>query len=885
MRWWRPAALYAALLLLFPRGFRQRHGAGMRQVFIEQYARAAAGGRANTLRFLWGSVVDATRSAALERAASWRERLLFPERQLHDERGQTLMQALLTDLRHAWRIFCRAPKGTTALAVLTLALGIGANAAMFTVIYNVLIEPLPYPASDRVFIGWKTNPKLGAVSVSPSMTEAMQWRTSPSVESVALYSGRSMVFAADEPEALEVVRGNAELLGFMGLRPTIGRSFTPHETTSDAAGRVALLSHELWTLRFGASESVLGRRIELDDLSYEVIGVLPDSFRLPLTETDVLLPLVPPPPAKDEQPAWTSVSALVRLKTSMIPDAVEAELSALNAPVSGPPSPWRVRLMPPRDISGPAFERTLYILFGAVGCVLLIACANVAHLVLARNASRRREIAVRIALGASRGRLARQLLFESLLLALLGAGVGLAIGLWGVQAISALRPPQMRQLAAIRINGEVFLFASLLALATGLLFGLLPAITAARGASPIALKQGGAVMSGRRGTFGRRAITVAEVALALVLLTGAGLLLRSYARVLTTDRGFRADGLFTVTLQLPETRYRTRTARATFMKNVAAELAGLPGVTRVLSASAVPPAGGLIFGELEVEGLEKASGGSAFGGGFVEPGFFEALRIPVREGRTFTGTDLGSDAVIINERTARRYWPRKSALGKRLRLGADDTWNTIVGVVGDVDMDHGEVGGAQLYFPLGDPSMTGESTLLVASATDASQLIPALKARIWALDSRLAIDDVESIEQAVRKVTARPRFNVVLLTVFASLGLGLAMVGVYGVVSYSVGLRTREIGVRMALGAVPVSIARSIVGEALALAAIGVVLGLVGAVAGAQLMQRLLFEISPNDPVTLGGVALLLAGTAVVASLIPARRAMRVDPIVALRME
>jgi putative ABC transport system permease protein len=370
-----------------------------------------------------------------------------------------------------------------------------------------------------------------------------------------------------------------------------------------------------------------------------------------------------------------------------------------------------------------------------------------------------------------------------------------------------------------------------------------------------------------------------------VLLTGAGLLLRSYARVLTTDRGFRADGLFTVTLQLPETRYRTPTARATFMKNVAAEIAGLPGVTRVLSASAVPPAGGLIFGELEVEGLEKAAGGSAFGGGFVEPGFFEALRIPVREGRTFTGTDLGSDAVIINERTARRYWPRESALGKRLRLGEDDTWNTIVGVVGDVDMDHGEVGGAQLYFPLGDPSMTGESTLLIASGTDPSQLIPALKARIWALDSRLAIEDVESIEQAVRKVTARPRFNVVLLTVFASLGLVLAMVGVYGVVSYSVGLRTREIGVRMALGAVPVSIARSIVGEALALAAIGVVLGLVGAVAGAQLMQRLLFEISPNDPVTLGGVALLLAGTAAVASLIPARRAMRVDPIVALRME
>jgi putative ABC transport system permease protein len=370
-----------------------------------------------------------------------------------------------------------------------------------------------------------------------------------------------------------------------------------------------------------------------------------------------------------------------------------------------------------------------------------------------------------------------------------------------------------------------------------------------------------------------------------VLLTGAGLLLRSYARVLTTDRGFRPDGLVTVTLDLPEGRYRTRASQSEFMKNAAAHIASVPGVTRVLIASGVPPAGGLIFGELEVEGHEKAPGGAAFGGGFVEPGFFETLRIPVRHGRTFRQPDLQSGAVIINEGTAARYWPGGSALGKRLRLGSKDAWNTIVGVVGDVDMDHGEAGGVQLYFPLADPSMAGDTTILVATSLTPSEVIPALKARIWTLDPRLALDNVESVEQAVRKVMARPRFNVVLLTIFAGIGLLLAMIGVYGVVSYSVGLRTREIGVRMALGAVPSTIARSIVGEALVLAAIGVLLGLAGAMAGAQLMQKLLFEISPTDPVTLGGVAVVLAATAVVAALLPARRAMRVDPLVALRTE
>ena len=337
-------------------------------------------------------------------------------------------------------------------------------------------------------------------------------------------------------------------------------------------------------------------------------------------------------------------------------------------------------------------------------------------------------------------------------------------------------------------------------------------------------------------------------------------------------------------MRLPETRYRSVVSQSAFFKAAAESLAGLPGVTRVIIASGVPPAGGLIFGQLEIEGHEKPRGGSAFGGGMVQPGFFESLRIPLRHGRTFQDYDSKGGVVIVNEHTASRYWKGESAIGKRLRLGPG-AWSTVIGVVGNVQMDHGDVGGVQVYFPLSPRAIGGDTTLVVASGGDAAQLIPAIKARLWSIDSKLPLDDVETIEQAVRTVAARPRFNMVLLTVFAGIGLTLAMIGIYGVVSYSVGLRTREIGVRMALGATPARVARSIVNEALALAALGTAIGLVGAAAGARLMQKLLFEISPNDPLTLAGVALLLAGTAVVAAMVPARRAMRVDPMTALRME
>ena len=872
---------YRALLRLYPAAFRRRFGPQMQQAFRDRYRAVAVAGWRKRSGFLFGAFADVVRSAALERAAG---------RQRHDpqyERPSMFWQSLAVDFHHAWRVFTRSPKGTMALAILTLALGIGANTAIFSVIHHALLMPLPYPAADRIAIGWRTNPRLGDVNVSPAITDVDAWRKANSVESITSYSTAGMVVTGGaEPVSVEGVRIEPTLLDFTGTRPLLGRAFNTADSASEGAARVVLLGHAFWTKRFGADPGVLGRRLEVNDQPHEIVGVLPAGFRLPMTDADVLLPLTPPsPPAKGERPQRTSVSALVRLKPGVTLAAAQDELSGLGTANVGVTSGWTAKLMPPGDLSGDTFRRSLLILFGAVACVLLIACANVAHLVLARNAARRREIAVRLALGASAVRLGRQLFLESLLLSVAGSAAGLGLALWGVQAISALRPPQMRQLADIRVSPEVFLFALGLALLTSLVFGLLPAIAAARGVRADALKQGGAAIHGRRGTFARRAITVAEVALALILLTGSGLLLRSYARVLTTDRGFRADGLLSVKVDLPEGRYKGPTARTEFVRQAAEAIAAVPGVTRVVLASGVPPAGGLIFGELEIEGREAAKGSAVFGGGFVEPGFFEALRIPVRDGRTFGAADVKTDVVIINERTAARHWPGQSAVGARLRLGTSGKWSTIVGVVGDVQADHGEAGGTQLYFPLASPAMAPDTTLLVATGGDPSQLVGGIKQRIWALDPRLALDDVETVQQAVAKVTARPRFNVLLLTVFAGIGLSLAMIGVYGVVSYSVGLRTREIGVRMALGAVPGKIARAVVGEALALGAIGVAVGLVGALAASRLMTRLLFEVSPNDPLTLAIVAVTLAATVVIAALVPARRAMRVDPMVALRME
>jgi putative ABC transport system permease protein len=799
------------------------------------------------------------------------------------------MHTLLRDIRYALRTFFRTP-GLTLLAVTTLALGIGANAAIFSVIENVLISPYPYPNADRVVVTWRQNKALGNVVVSPYTDDIERWRGSSVLESIATYEeDRLILTGGEEPVSLKAVLASPNLTGFTGTAPLLGRTFTQDDAASESAARVVLLSEGLWKRRFGADPSVVGRSIELSDATYEIVGVLPSSFRLPLTRAiDIVAPLAPAAPPKKGAPAHArSHSAIARLKPGVSLAAAEQALTATGIASAGPSKGWSAKLMPPSELAGDTLRRALFVLLGAVGCVLLIGCANVANLLLARNAGRRREFAMRVALGASRWRLTRQLLTENLLLAVAGGALGVAAAMWAVDAISAVAPPQLQQLASITVSREVFAVSLALSVLTGLVFGLLPALSATRLSLTESLKQGSRAFGGGRGTITRRVLTVAEIALALVLLAGAGLLMRSYSRVLAQDLGFQSKGLLTVSINLPSSRYPTQATKADFAERFADLVRATPGVTHSVLASGVPPKDGMIFGRLHIEGQETPADAppSMFGGGMVRPGFFEALQIPVKEGRGLAASDTKTASVVVNEGTARRYWPGESAIGKRLRLDATGPWHTIIGVVGDVKSAHGGAGQVQIYLPLGDAAEAPEITLLVGTSGAPSEMIPSIKAQAWTLDPKLPLGGVETLDAALAEGNARPRFNTILLGVFAALGLLLATIGVYGVISHSVGLRTQEIGVRMALGARPADIRRAVLREALLLSLAGTAVGVGVALLVGKALAQLLFGMSPADLPTLAIVAVVLGSTSLLAAWLPARRAMRVDPMVALRAD
>jgi predicted permease len=801
------------------------------------------------------------------------------------------LSSILQDLRYALRNFARTP-GVTLLAVATLAVGVGAIAAIFSVVHSVLIEPLPYPHADRVVIPWRHNPRLGDVSVSPSRADVDEWQKAEVFEAMLTYTRSSVVLSGgDEPEPLSAVMVDTGFFDFTGANPQIGRRFSLEEHGSEAAGRVVLLTHDLWRRRFGGDRAAVGKRVELTDRSYEIVGVLPSSFRMPLGKADVVMPL-PPAPAPVPGAKVTRapvVSALARLRPAMSLEVAQQQLTAAGVETFGGSPGWGVRLMRPTETTARSFRRGLMVLFGAVGFVLLIACANVANIVLARNAARGREIAVRAALGAGRRRLVQQLLTENLVLAALGGAAGIALGVWGLEAIAALRPADMRELEGVRLSWQMFAFGLGVAAVTGAAFGLFPAFAGTRRDAAEALRQGGRSAGDARGRMVRRALSVAEVALALVLLAGAGLLIRSYGRLQSADLGFNPRHLISVNVGLPEARYPTQASQASFFKSLADQVRQLPGVRYAALATGLPPMGGLVFGQIDIEGrsMSDTEKPGAFGGGWVSPGYFEAMGIPVREGRGFIDDDMRSDsnALLINDVMARRYWPGELAVGKRLRLNPKAPWSTIIGVVGTVKSGHDDTGRLQMYYPLTESSMFPDTSLLVSTSADVNGTVSLIKGQVWSLDAKLPVKQIATIEQRVAETLARPRFNVVLLTIFAGIGLLLAAIGIYGVISYSVGLRTREIGLRMALGAVPADIRRAVLGEALVLAGIGTALGLAGAWALARVMTTLLYEVSATDPATLASVALVLALSAVIAAWLPARRAMRVDPMVALRAE
>jgi putative ABC transport system permease protein len=792
------------------------------------------------------------------------------------------MRDLLQDLGYAARTL-RLNRSFTAVAALTLALGVGANTATFSVVHKLLIDPLPYPRSERLGLVWRLNPTMGGLMVSPSAENAEQWRAARSIERLTAFSGEEKVLTGDgEPQEARVGLLAPDLLDFLGVVPVLGRKFTLADASSESAARVALIGEALWARRFGRDPAAVGRTLELDDERYRIVGVLPAWFRLPLDQHEIWVPWT-----KSGEPASTDrVSVLVRLKPGVALADAARELGALAGDTYVGSSGWAVQIVAPGETTARAVRRALLVLSGAVGFVLLIGCANVANLSIARNSGRARELAMRAALGASRGRLVRQLVTESLLVSAIGGAAGLLMASWGIYAVRALRPAEITELGSVTLSLPVLAFSIALTMASGLLVGVWPAWRAAAFKGLDVLRTGRLTVT--RGTERlRRTLTIAEVALSLVLLVGAGLLARSFARLQAADLGFRPESLLATTLTLPESRYGSPLVRATLQEDLASGTRALPGVRAVALALGIPPRGGISFGRIQIERptLAPAEAPTRFSGGPVSAEYFAVLGIPFRDGRSFTNAEIreGAPVVIVNETMARRYWPGQAAVGKRIRLGS--AWWTIVGVAADV-RQHGALTSPtdlQVYTPFSRASAPAHMVLLVRAEGDPAALVPALKGLVWRLDPKLPLEEVATVEHLIAESIARPRFNLALLAVFATLGLLLAAIGIYGVLSASVVQRLPEIGVRVILGATRARIFRHVVGEGLLLAGVGIVLGLGGSMALTRVLSSLLFEVSVTDPIAFAVVPALLLVVAGVACYMPARRASLIDPAETLR--
>jgi predicted permease len=871
-------ALYRFLLRAFPPHIRDAHGEDMVRTFALH--RRHTRGRV-ALVLLWVSAsVDAIRHGLGARLR--RTEVTAHHRQLPGTATRAsvwfLLEVLWRDVRFAIRGLSRTPT-VTAVAIIALALGIGANATIFTVVHAVLLAPLPYPDADRVVLLWRRSDSVQGFQVSPRLETVDRWRWARSFESIVAYASAELILSSGEGDAERIAGARVEpgLLAFTGAELRVGRPFTKADTASNADALVALLSDELWSRRFGRDPGIVGRTIQLDDQSVQVVGVLSRAFRMPLGRADVLLPLVPARGPAGE--LVQSVSVLGRLTAGVTAEAAAAELTALMHATGR--DRWTASLMSPAELAGRPLQRALVMLTAGVSCVLLIACANVAHLLLARHAARRRELAVRAALGATRIRLVALLLTENLVLALAGGLSGGALTWVLLHLLLTFRPDQMPQLEHVRLQAVTWLFILLVSLIAGVAVGLASAWSAARAGVHAA---GGERSIGDRGRrWVGQALSAAELALALVLLMGAGLLLRSYERLIESDRGFATGGLVSATVDLPASRYPDAAAQQTFFDRLTSAAAALPGVRRVVLASNLPPDGALYFGSIEVGGLPSIDAPMHYDGAAVRPGFFEALRIPIIEGRGFTESDIDSDAqvLVIGELAARRFFRGRSAVGGRLRLGAKSPWSTVIGVARDIKATASGPESIQIYMPLTE--LSSYQALLVESSDDTDRVVAALRAQLRAIDPKLPLGKVESLRDSVWRVSAQSRFNALLVGLLAAIGLVLATSGVYGVINYSVGLRVREFGLRIALGATPRTLGWEVLRDAGLVATFGTLLGLTIWLIVSRAMTSLLFELSPNDLWTLLAVAGILAIATLLASWAPARRAIKADPVAALR--
>jgi len=801
------------------------------------------------------------------------------------------VDSVIQDLRYAIRTLLKSP-GFTLVAVLTLALGIGANTAIFSVVDAVLLRPLPYPASDRLVAIWGS---FGADRERvTAYTDVMDFRAqNTSFEAIGVERGESVNLTGREtPERLNGEFVTADVFGVLGAKAAQGRTFTAEETTPGSGREVAVLSYDAWKTRFGADPGILGRPLLLNARPHVVIGVMPPGFTSPFGPTDVWLPITSIPSPETFDRGVQNVWAIGRLRAGTTLARARNDLGtiarrlAAQYPTSN--AGWGVTLIPLREQVAGDVGPALLILLAAVGLVLLIACANVANLQLARGAARRHEITVRASLGAGRARLVRQLLTESLLVSAAGGAAGLLLAAWATGALVRAVPGGVPSFEPVRMDGAVLLFTAGAAVFAALLFGLAPALAVSRADLGDALRV--RAPEGRRGGAGLRSgLVVAELALCMVLMASAGLLLRSVGRMRRVDPGFDPGNLLTFEFRLPRAKYRDAAAMAAFFERVVPQLRAVPGVAGAALVGATPFTGNWDDVAYTVADRPEPEAGRAPKAlrDAVSDGYFGTMRIPLVAGRDFDARDRAGalPVVIVSRELARREWPGASALGKRIRPVGDSAWSTVVGVVGDSrQRTLGEDLRPRLYVPVLQSPMAF-SNVVARTTGDPLALAPSVRAALWSVDPDQPVWEVTSMDRLLARSMRQERFTTLLTGLFAALALLLAAVGVYGVMAYTVSQRTREVGIRLAVGATPGQVVGLVLGQGVRVTAAATVLGLAGGLAAARLIQGQLFGVGPDDPLTFVIVPAVLAGVALLACWLPARRAARVDPVVALRSE
>ena len=817
----------------------------------------------------------------------------------------------MNDIRFALRMLAKTP-AFTAIAVFTLALGIGANTAIFSVVNAVLLKPLPFPAPQQLVAFGMTNTRqkeqtsLGSLSYPDFFDFREQNHT---LASSAAYRDRAFALTGERgASSLHGLKSSAEFFDVLGIKPAIGHAFSREDEQPGGGpgGFKIILTDDFWRQFFGGDPNVLGRTIELDRRQYTVIGVMPRRFQYPIQSDPVSFYVTiaedastadgTKPPTQER--GMHSLDTIARFKTNTTIEQAQADLSTVAANLEkqypNTNSYFGVRFKPLREELIGDVRTALYVLFGAVVCVLLIANTNVANLLLARASVRGREVAVRAAVGASRGRIIRQLLTESVILASLGGLFGLLLAQWGTEALIKTVPQNIPRISDIQVDGVVLGFTVLVSLATGIIFGVVPAWHASRVDLNSALKSGTRTGSGENKSRLRNGLVMGEIALALVLLICAGLLIQTFARLGHVQPGFRSDRLLTAAIQVPRTSYPKNEDVIAFYDHFLERVRTLPGVESASAILPLPLSDSNMVTDFDDEEHPLPEGQRAGANvRMIGTDYFKTMGIPLKQGRVFDETEqLNSPpVVIVNQRFADKFFPGQNVIGKRIQPGfsADDNpekVREIIGVVGNVK--HSSLkneDSPEIYLPRTQIPTSFMSVVVRTSVSDPSNITAAMRKELAAMDPGIPLNSVRVFDEYLARSLARPRFNALLLSIFAGSALLLTAIGIYGVLAYSVAQRTNEIGIRMALGAAQFKIFKLVIGQAMTIVAISVAVGLVGAFAATRLLSSLLFGVSAWDPVTFSAIVILIAVIALLAAWLPARRAANVDPIVALRTE